>query len=332
MQRGSFDARLQETTGQLRVLQREKNKLQEELTEIQEAGRIDTSGLEQEETELQQAIETIKTQCEEAKREQTLLQQELKHKQGIKAEVDQRVRAIEQQLAEQEAKIDEIVTNRANAIKYLERLRRDCEEKEKDHKQELEKQEKQFQELEKTLEIASNATKLFDPEWDESEPWHLERKETRSYLERKKKDLEAEFKAGKRQADIGNTSPRVIRERLEKAKDELEAQESQYRNLTNLVNQLTADGQDRKKRWMKVLKKSAKKVKDMFDQYVQEKGSSGTVVFDHNDHKLQLQYQVDNTDERTAANDVRNLSGGERSYVTFSLQLALGHVVRLFAI
>ncbi len=326
-QRSTFDLKLQDIAKQIRDFHRTKNKLEEELAEIQEAGRIDTSGLEQEEMELQQAIETTETQIEESKRELTLLQQEHKVKQNAKAEVDLRVQNIEQKLADQEAKIDEIVTSRANAKKHIDRLRRECEEKEKEYKVELEKLEKQIVQVEGTWEKACDATKLFDPDWDAEEPWTLERKETRSYLERKKKDLEAELKAGKRQADLGNSSPRIIRERLEKARGDFAEMETQFHNLTSLVTKLEEDGKERRSRWMKVLKKSAKRVRKMFDQYVQEKGSSGSVDFDHTEHKLKLQYQVDNTDSNTAANDVRNLSGGERSYVTFSLQLALGHVV-----
>lgn len=41
--------------------------------------------------------------------------------------------------------------------------------------------------------------------------------------------------------------------------------------------------------------------------------------------------QTDSRNEKCKADDVRNLSGGERSYTTFCLMLALDHVVRLTA-
>ena len=37
--------------------------------------------------------------------------------------------------------------------------------------------------------------------------------------------------------------------------------------------------------------------------------------------------QTDNCDENTQMADAKNLSGGERSYVTFALLLAFGHVI-----
>ncbi len=64
-----------------------------------------------------------------------------------------------------------------------------------------------------------------------------------------------------------------------------------------------------------------------FDTYIQARGSSGRVKFDHRGGRLEMEVQVDNRDKNTVSNDISNLSGGERSFVNFSLQLALGHVV-----
>ena len=40
--------------------------------------------------------------------------------------------------------------------------------------------------------------------------------------------------------------------------------------------------------------------------------------------------QIDSSDKTTKSSDVSNLSGGERSYVTLCLLLALGHVVCIY--
>ena len=54
---------------------------------------------------------------------------------------------------------------------------------------------------------------------------------------------------------------------------------------------------------------------------------SGTVDFDHESNLLKIVLQTDNFDENTQRDDVKQLSGGERSFATLCLLLALGHVI-----
>mmetsp|Transcript_6512 Transcript_6512/g.8824 ORF Transcript_6512/g.8824 Transcript_6512/m.8824 type:complete len:96 (+) Transcript_6512:2447-2734(+) len=55
-----------------------------------------------------------------------------------------------------------------------------------------------------------------------------------------------------------------------------------------------------------------------------KKGSSGQIEFLHEDRRLKLVVQKDNTNEMSQTKDVKALSGGERSFTTLSLLLALG--------
>jgi hypothetical protein len=102
------------------------------------------------------------------------------------------------------------------------------------------------------------------------------------------------------------------------------------------------------------VKSSGKLVAKQFDMYMQKKGFSGTghppptshtlslslgphssclsfssssVQFDHKEHLLRITTQTDNLDANTQCNDMRQMSGGERSYTTLCLLLALGHVI-----
>jgi chromosome segregation ATPase len=76
------------------------------------------------------------------------------------------------------------------------------------------------------------------------------------------------------------------------------------------------------------LKENSRIVKRSFDKYLQKKGFAGDLQINHEESKLHINCQTDNSDERTQCNDVRQLSGGERSFTTLSLLMALGHVVR----
>mmetsp|Transcript_1024 Transcript_1024/g.884 ORF Transcript_1024/g.884 Transcript_1024/m.884 type:complete len:149 (-) Transcript_1024:66-512(-) len=64
--------------------------------------------------------------------------------------------------------------------------------------------------------------------------------------------------------------------------------------------------------------------KNTFDEILNLKGSSGTLEFDHNERTLDLVVQKDNTDEGSQNKDVKALSGGERSFTTLALLVAMG--------
>jgi structural maintenance of chromosomes protein 6 len=52
-----------------------------------------------------------------------------------------------------------------------------------------------------------------------------------------------------------------------------------------------------------------------------------SVLFDHKAKTLTIISQTDNLSNLTKCNDMRQMSGGERSYTTLCLLMALGHVV-----
>jgi chromosome segregation ATPase len=60
---------------------------------------------------------------------------------------------------------------------------------------------------------------------------------------------------------------------------------------------------------------------------MQQRGFSGTVEFDHKNHLLTVKSQTDNANDSTRCTNLKQMSGGERSYTALCLLLALGHVV-----
>lgn len=52
----------------------------------------------------------------------------------------------------------------------------------------------------------------------------------------------------------------------------------------------------------------------MYFALVKLKGSGGEIEFDHDDEKLNLIVQKDKDNEQSQQNDVKALSGGERSF------------------
>lgn len=60
---------------------------------------------------------------------------------------------------------------------------------------------------------------------------------------------------------------------------------------------------------------------------LQHRGQAGGLTFEHKEKELNLHVQKDARDESTQSNNVKELSGGERSFTTLALLLALGESI-----
>jgi len=96
------------------------------------------------------------------------------------------------------------------------------------------------------------------------------------------------------------------------------------------LNNIKEDYVLRTKAWVKKLKSTTKTVNEKFNDYLNDRGMKGSVKFNHNEKLLHITCQTDNRNDNTTCQDVRQLSGGERSYTTLCLLLALGHVVSYY--
>lgn len=141
--------------------------------------------------------------------------------------------------------------------------------------------------------------------------------------------LQKQVERGRREAGLEGRTKTIVSEALMRAKDDLRLSSSMYTRLSEELTEHRKDAKDRQALWKNKLEQNAKTIKSYFHKYLQKKGFEGKVVFKHKDKTLHLECQTDNTNEATKVKDVRQLSGGERSYTTLCLLLALGHVVSL---
>eukprot|EP00752_Nemacystus_decipiens_P012920 g11434.t1 len=80
----------------------------------------------------------------------------------------------------------------------------------------------------------------------------------------------------------------------------------------------------RTRKWKHMRDWVANRTSRLFDLYLQEKGASGEVNFDNDNSRLSLTYQKNSSDDASQCSDVKLLSGGEKSFATLALLLALG--------
>jgi chromosome segregation ATPase len=92
---------------------------------------------------------------------------------------------------------------------------------------------------------------------------------------------------------------------------------------TNIDN-LKADMKERRVKFRAFRAHIGRRTNNTFDELLNRKGSSGHIAFDSKNRTLNLTVQKDNKDSSTKTNDVKALSGGEKSFTTLSLLLALG--------
>eukprot|EP01039_Chlorochromonas_danica_P001809 gene1809-1976_t len=322
----SMDSQLSRITKEISKLQRDKREAETKLAEQQDASRIDTTALEQEISELKSSIETVSNQMDllqvEINDSKQEMEEKLKEKRRVEAERGQLV----DQAKQQEKRIEEIMRRRRLAERKLSDIKKRVDDKKQEASRYQTQLAKAHEDLNTRTEYAMEETKKLIADWDE-EPLDIDDHETRAFLDKKSKELKAELIQGQNDAGLRGESVEMVKKRYEKAKNDFEKAQRVMEEVEKNLDSLQSDKEQRRKKWLGALRANTKSTKEKFDNYVQAKGAAGTVEFNHKEHSLTVQFQVDNADQTSIRNDVRNLSGGERSFVTFSLLLALGHVI-----
>ncbi len=180
---------------------------------------------------------------------------------------------------------------------------------------------------EEKYKTAVHLTELLIPDWD-GVPIHITANETRSKLIA---SLEAKQNKLDRERQnlhlINGTTLESIVNAYEKAKANLNELNEKLNQIQANVEALEEDCKARRAKWVVLLKNCSIMVQTLFNEYLQQKRFSGMLTFRHKDLKLELSVQTDANDKNTRHTDIRGTSGGERSYTTLCLLLALGNVV-----
>lgn len=141
-----------------------------------------------------------------------------------------------------------------------------------------------------------------------------------SKIERAKNMIEEE----KRHRRLAECDPQVACEKYMRAQADLDGSMKQIDAIDKNVALQASDVKDRRKKWRMFRQHIVDISNDTFNDILNKKGSSGEIDVSHADRTLDVIVQKDNTQESTQTDDVKALSGGERSYATLALLLALG--------
>lgn len=112
------------------------------------------------------------------------------------------------------------------------------------------------------------------------------------------------------------TQVNQLHQAFEKASSELDS-------LKIMKNQLHKEITDRLEKWRQFRRIIAIRAKDAFSQYLSKRGYSGELTFDHNKGTLRLAVRTEEGSSGRQEKDPKSLSGGEKSFATICLLLAL---------
>jgi len=149
---------------------------------------------------------------------------------------------------------------------------------------------------------------------EKTQPYYIAR------IEKLRKKIEQETQ----RRNATQEDPLEAAQKFHRATQLLDSKMQQIKEIDDTCGNLKADWKERKKRWRQFRKHIALKTDQSFDEILNLKGSSGGIEFDHNDKSLNLCVQKDSADQNSQQKDVKALSGGERSFTTIALLLALG--------
>ncbi|KAG9290012.1 hypothetical protein G9A89_010318 [Geosiphon pyriformis] len=94
-------------------------------------------------------------------------------------------------------------------------------------------------------------------------------------------------------------------------------------NMESFIKELRISLDLRMKRWSNFRTFIAIRAKLNFQWQLSKRGYTGKLLFDHKDNKLNLRVQIDDQTETATEKDPKSLSGGEKSFSTICLLLAL---------
>lgn len=303
-----------------------KSKLEAELGDIQAAGQIDTSSLEADEKGVKGGLEIHAREMDQIRGEIEELNGEMRELKDLQTQAERARDELDGKFKDAERAVTQFQSS-MNARKVkVQKAKLASETSEKKLSELMIKFDEQHLRYKDSKAMAEEQTRDLITDWD-GQPLELTDRETRSYLEKQAQKYKKQMEEGRRKAGLEGRTIGSVTMRYQKAKAELNESRGTLDEMHRQLEFIQADYGLRKKKWLMLRKRNMKQVNKYFRFYMERKGFTGSVVVNTKQKTLTLQCQVDNSNDATKMTDVRQLSGGERSYTTLCLLMALGHVI-----
>ena len=155
--------------------------------------------------------------------------------------------------------------------------------------------------------------------------WSKERVETRRKAESLRREI-IHTEETLKQQELTQESRQVVTDNFKKYRGNYDRANNQIKKMSDTLKFLTNMLDVRKKGFKEIRNNTCKNISANFSNQLDVRNYMGRLVFDHKDHSLHIHVNP-NQNENSAGldvdRDIRNLSGGEKSYSSVSLILAL---------
>lgn len=144
--------------------------------------------------------------------------------------------------------------------------------------------------------------------------------ETVRSIERKFESIRDQLK--KIRGQLG-ASDEEIQNRASQAISEYREAKKTHKNLTSLVDELKKALMDRLRKWRTFQRLISAHARCNFNYLLSERGFRGELFLDHKAKRLQVQVEPDETRKSSSGRNTKTLSGGEKSFSSICLLLAI---------
>jgi chromosome segregation ATPase len=268
---------------------------------------------------LKKQLEEVRTRNEKVLEDMKVAEDELnKYIQSMSQQAEKiekkrdKIRQLETILVKQEAKVQEVTAETERNLRIAKKLA---------FKRQLKEQREQ-EGADNSQDFDEGTQDPTDEELEAIEMQDVNREP--DYFETRIARLRTKIEKERERQDLSNEPPAVVYQRYIRAKNTLDGKLKQIEEIEQTHDMLHQDLKERKRRWKQFRKHIAKITTGKFDEILNMKGSCGDLNFDDKNETLELVVQKDSMDANSQQKDVKALSGGERSYATIALLLALG--------
>ncbi len=325
-QKAQIETNMRRLTDEIKRLCRARSEVENELKDLDDALNIDTTDLEAEEKDLMDSLEDHKNELKRIDSAIGEVEEALKVAQDEKRMCERQKVELTQELNDIEEKLKKLQEEGASRAKALIKAKSELAKATVQLEEALQAQKKKEEDIDKASAIAiDNCRKLLGDAYD-GMPVILALREDKKYLQNKIDLLKKQVEEAKRKAGLEGRTVQSATDKCKRAQQDYDHSKKECQIIAEELQSLKSDLEDRENKWEEEYEKCKRKVSARFDENLNEKGFCGKVKFDDEAKTLAIICQTDNSDNTTRRSSVQSLSGGERSFTTLSLLLALSHV------
>jgi len=329
----ALERKLKELKAELRREEEKGEKVQDSIREVGEAirdatdmkeSKVDFDGLQREIDAYSEQVKELQTRQAEEMEEMERLEEELRPLAEREANEKKIMKNLEKEVVQDQKRIEDglmAIDEKEAACKKLEMGLLKAEEMGRKLQKALVQA---TGEVEEAMELVRTYTRnALGEDWDGED---VVPSSTREQLSKTLKEKERGLVLARAQHQMRDTVA-IVRQKAQNAREAYVGKKKQIEELERNMLKLQ-QGMERRKTKLKGFRKYiVRRADQAFDRVLQHKGQSGTLSFNHKTKELGIEVQKDARDETTTSKNVRELSGGERSYATLALLIALGEAI-----